>query len=335
MIHGTIRRELTLESIFERTSEYEIYRHYLGHDFKNGVPFRSPFHKDNDPSASIIRTGNGRLHFTDFGTVKFSGKVIDFVGKFYPGSNFNQLLQFIDRDLNLGIKNGKGSLNIQKQCDILTFHNETAKLIQVQIRPFNKNDLAYWGMYHLDINDLCRYPRVYAIEEVYIDKVLFPLQKGELAYGYYFGKGRWKIYRPYAILKKDKWRCNISNQLLYGIKSLNPSKEALQIKAVKDYKVAQKFYSNCYGVQHEGINVIGKTDMDYLLTFPSILICNDPDSAGISATEYYLALNKKFKRFEIPSSYVSLPQIKDLADIARYHGKSAVEEIIKKNIPNL
>lgn len=335
MIQGKLRKDLTLKTILEITEEYEIFRHYLGHDFKLGVPFRSPFHRDFDPSASIIRTSKGQLHFTDFGSVKFSGKVIDFVGKFYPGYNFNQLLKTIDRDMKLGISSGSVGPGITRKIENLTSHHNPAKLIQVVIRPFNKADMAYWGMYHLDIQDLRKAPRVYAIQEVYIDKILFPLDPGELAYGYYFGNGRWKIYRPFARDKKNKWRCNISNQLLYGFQTLNPSKGALQIKAVKDYKVASKFYDNCYGIQHEGINVIGEKDLSFLLSFPCIWICNDPDAAGNEATNYYLQLHSKFRRFEIPSSYVSPPQIKDLADIARYHGKSVVERIIKKNIDQL
>jgi len=335
MIQGTLRKDLTLKTILEITDEYEIFRHYLGHDFKLGVPFRSPFHIDNDPSASIIRTGEGQLHLTDFGSVKFSGKVIDFVSKFYPGHNFNQILKAIDRDMKLGISCGSPASTYVKKQEELTLHHSPAKLIQVVIRPFTGADMAYWAMYHLDADDLRKYPRVYAIQEVYIDKILFPLEPGELAYGYYFGNGKWKIYRPFAREKKNKWRCNFSNQLLYGIKSLNPSKGALQIKAVKDFKIASKFYDNCYGIQHEGINVISEKDLTFLLSFPWILICNDPDAAGNEATEHYLQLNAKFKRFEIPSSFLSPPQIKDLADIARYHGKSVVERIINKNIEQL
>ncbi|HEU4609632.1 MAG TPA: hypothetical protein VFS31_16050, partial [Chitinophagaceae bacterium] len=106
MISGVKRQGLTLETVLHRTSEYDIYRYYLGHDFKLGEPFSSPFHEDRDPSFSIICTRNGRLHFTDFADSDASGKVIDFVRRFYPGRRYDEILKCIDRDLNLGICTG-------------------------------------------------------------------------------------------------------------------------------------------------------------------------------------------------------------------------------------
>lgn len=333
MIAGSVRRKLTLDAILECVDEYSIYRHYLGHDFKLGVPFSSPFHEDRAPSASIIRTGKGKLHFTDFGSKKFSGKVVDFVSQFYPGCNFDQLLKNIDRDLQLGFSTGTEKRICRRVCpEELTMHHQRPKLIQVISRPFTKMDMAFWGMYHLGLNELRAAPTIYAIERVYIDKELFALEENELAYGFYFGDGKWKIYRPFARQKRYKWRCNIDQKLLYGTATLNSSKGALQVKSVKDYKVASTHYDNCYGIQSENRNVIGEQDLNYLLSFPWILICNDPDPAGIAATEYYTQLNQKFKPFEIPASLVQLPHRKDLADMSRYYGPSTVEMIIRQNL---
>ncbi|SEW21837.1 hypothetical protein SAMN05428988_3255 [Chitinophaga sp. YR573] len=340
MIQGRQRTELTLDTIFEHVSEYDIFRHYLGHDFKLGKPFRSPLrHKDDNPSASIIKTKFGRLYFTDFGPGGFRGKIIDFLRNIYPGSNFNDILHQIDNDLNLGITNGKApSKPIRRTITDqvgYTDDYQSFKLIQVTPKPFCSEDFKFWGMYHLDKSDLKKEPVVYRVGALYIDKIKIEIGSNELVYGFLFEGGKWKIYRPLAENKKDKWRCNVPHDQLYGIKSLNPSKGAFQIKAVKDFKVASKFYDNCYGIQYEGNNVIGEADMKYLLTFPWILICNDPDEAGKKATEYYTSLNNKFKPFIIPSSYITPPIRKDLADIARHYGPGTVERIIIKNIETL
>lgn len=336
MIQGTTRKDrLTLETILQRTTEYEIFRHYLRHDFKLGRPFKSPFFTDNNPSASIIRTSTGRLHFTVFGKSEYNGKCIDFVRHFYPGCDYNQILINIDRDLNLGIANGRGTSSIVRPLfDNALEEKKAPCLIQPITRAFDTRDFEFWNLFHLDEDDLKTPPVVYALHSVLIDKILWPLAPDELAYGFYFGNGLWKIYRPFAP-KRNKWRCNVPKDFLFGINEIDPDMGAIQIKAVKDYKVARKHYPNLYIIQYEGATVINEVNLAFLKTLPWVLICNDPDDAGIASTDKYLQLSENFRPFEIPPCYISLPRIKDLADMDRYHGSEIVNEIITKNIDRL
>jgi hypothetical protein len=336
MIQGTTRKaRLTLDTILEYTTEYEIFRHYLRHDFKLGKPFKSPFFRDTNPSASIIRTGNGRLHLTVFGKSEYSGKCIDFVRHFYPGCNYDQILKHIDRDLNLGICDGR-AMDRPKTIvpPFLVEDKKGLSLIQPTTRPFERRDFEFWGLFNINEAELKTPPVIYALQSVLIDKMLWPLDPDELAYGFYFGDGMWKIYRPFAP-KRYKWRCNVPKDFLFGLDTLDPRKGAIQIKAVKDYKVACKYYSNCYVIQYEGASVINVKNLAFLKTLPWVLICNDPDEAGIKSTNNYLELSQNFDPFEIPPRYISLPRIKDLADVERYHGSEIVEEVITKNIDRL
>ena len=66
---------LTSEAILAKTSEAEIYRHYIG-DFYVGSVMNAPYRKDSNPSFSIYYNKAGQLKWKDFGKNK-SGDVFN------------------------------------------------------------------------------------------------------------------------------------------------------------------------------------------------------------------------------------------------------------------
>lgn len=327
MISGSRRQELTLENILDKTSEYEIYRHYLSHDFKLGEPFPSPFHDDRTPSMSIIPTKTGRLHFTDFGGDHYSGKVIDFVRHLFPWKNYNELLQMIDSDLMLGITNRKIDSSIKKTKEPVIYQQHEPKLFQVKPRSFDSLSLAYWNQYHLDIADLKKW-ECYVPESLYIDKKKIQLNNNELIFAYLYEGRYWKIYRPYAP-KANKWLSNVPHDLLNGIKSLKPGLPAIPTKARKDFMILKKLYHNICETQYEGNNVISNDDLKFLQeNFPAVYINFDPDPAGKAAMLYYIR-NHGFRHLMVEQNVYKLG-IKDLAEKARHMGLDSVEDILKR-----
>ena len=54
------------ENILRLVSEEEIFRHFLGYDFKIGKTYKSPLREDNNPSFNVYYNPYGELRFKDF-----------------------------------------------------------------------------------------------------------------------------------------------------------------------------------------------------------------------------------------------------------------------------
>ena len=106
MIKGKIRKKLDKEEILNKITEYDIYRFYLGRDFKIGEALHSPFRKDDNPSFSVKVTRSGTLHHIDFADTSKSGNCFHLVEQLFNLDYFEAFAK-IDKDFGLGIYNGE------------------------------------------------------------------------------------------------------------------------------------------------------------------------------------------------------------------------------------
>jgi len=329
MITGKKKTSLTPETILQRITEYDIFRWYMpDKSWKlNAVTF-SPFRNENNPSF-LIGNRYGKLSFVDFADGTKKGDCFTFVKLLYNLASIDDVLKLIDRDFGLGIS-GKPTGEYKKITAEYQQPEELGKRyshIQVVTRPFTQEELAYWNLYHQDIQDL-RDNNIYSIKKLYFNKQLFFLKDTELRFGYFYD-GHWKIYRPFAD-RKNKWvPNNVPITAMDGLNDVKNCSVAFINKSKKDYMVMKKIYPCCCAVQNEGIGAFSPENVEYLKANSDRQILSfDSDVAGVSNSQQITKLFD-FDYLNVPKKYLS-EGIKDWADLAKDYGLKVIEDYLKE-----
>ena len=330
MIIGKKRKTLTPESVLDMISEYDIFRYYMPEkSWKlNGVTY-SPFRDERNPSF-LIGNRYGNLYFIDFADASKRGNCFMFVKMLFNLASFDDVLRKIDIDFGLGLSTGKPTGEHKKIVSEYTQPKDLGKrysLIQVVTRKFTNEELAYWNQYHQNIDDL-RANGVYAVKTVYLNKQRFPIKETELKFGYFYD-GHWKIYRPYGD-RKNKWLPNnVPITAMDGKEDIVNCPVAFINKSKKDYMVMKKVFPCCCAVQNEGIACFSPENVEYLKANSDRQILSfDADEAGVKNSLQITRLFD-FEYANVPRKYLS-EGIKDWADLARIHGLSTIEQILKQ-----
>ena len=321
------RAKLTIEEILKRVTEYDIFRWYMPtKDWKINQVTYSPFRNERNPSF-VIGNKRGVLSFIDFADTTKRGGCFDFVQMLFNLASLHDVLRMIDRDFGLGIVNGKPTEEYKRVVSEYKQPEQIKRysLIQVQTRPFTKEELAYWNQYHQDIQDL-RDNNIYSIKKLYLNKQLFSLKENELRFGYLYD-GHWKIYRPYND-RKNKWvPNNVPITAMDGLKDIENCRIAFINKSKKDYMVMKKVYPCCCAVQNEGIACFSPENVEYLKANSDVQILSfDSDVAGVANSQQITKLFD-FEYLNVPKAYLK-EGIKDWADLAKAHGLKAIEDYL-------
>jgi len=327
MIKGVKKVKLSPESVLQRISEYDIFRYYMpDRGWKVNQVTYSPFRNERNPSF-MIGNKNGYLSFIDFADTNKRGGCFDFVQMLFNLASLHDVLRMIDRDFGLGIY-GKPTGEYKRIVAEYKQPEDVGKrysLIQVQTRPFTKEELAYWNQYHQDIQDL-RDNNIYSIKKLYLNKQLFSLKETELRFGYFYD-GHWKIYRPYSE-RKTKWvPNNVPITAMDGKQDIENCRIAFINKSKKDYMVMKKIYPCCCAVQNEGVACFSHENVEYLKANSDVQILSfDSDVAGVANSQQITKLFD-FEYLNVPKKYLK-EGIKDWADLAKAHGLKAIEEYL-------
>lgn len=331
MIKGKQKESLTLRTVLARISEYDIYRFYIGHDFVLGKAFTSPFRKENNPSFTVMLNRSGKLYHTDFADTTKRGDCIDFVMQVFFGIDYREALLKIDKDFGLGIthfevKDYKSIIN--------TFSKPTEEskrtIIQVKTRRFDSAELSYWGLYYINESEL-RDNNVFAVNKIYLNRQLLPLKASDLVFAYLF-EDRWKIYKPLAENKKDKWITNVPNDRMSGMHRITPNCQKVVItKSKKDEILLAKFLPHVCSVQSESTASINTQNIKLLQANCNEIYLNfDSDEVGVQSCKYYNQYG--FRWVNCPKGFFDTKgkMIKDFTDLARYKGLQTVIDYFKK-----
>jgi hypothetical protein len=329
MITGKKKTSLTPETILQRITEYDVFRWYMpDKSWKlNAVTF-SPFRNESNPSF-LIGNRYGKLSFVDFADGTKKGDCFTFVKLLFNLASIDDVLKLIDRDFGLGIS-GKPTGEYKKITAEYQQPEELGKRyshIQVVTRPFTQEELAYWNLYHQDIQDL-RDNNIYSIKKLYFNKQLFFLKDTELRFGYFYD-GHWKIYKPFAD-RKNKWvPNNVPITAMDGLNDVKNCSVAFINKSKKDYMVMKKIYPCCCAVQNEGIGAFSPENVEYLKANSDRQILSfDSDVAGVANSQQITKLFD-FDYLNVPKKYLS-EGIKDWADLAKDHGLKVIEDYLKE-----
>lgn len=330
MIRGERKKELTINTVLNLISSYDIFRYYMPHrDWELNHAILSPFRKENSPSFCI---GNkyGNLSFIDFGTGEH-GDCFEFVKILYNLSSIEQVLKKIDVDFGLGFNSAEiNYMNIVKEYSQPEELKKRYSLIQAVTRKFTKEELEYWKMYYQSLDDL-RHDNIYSIKELYLNKRKYSITPNELRFGYLYGEGYWKIYFPFAE-KKRKWLSNVPLVTLDGKENIQNCDVAFITKSKKDKMVLRKLYSCVTATQNESVGCFSNENVEFIKQNSNRqILMYDSDEAGIQSS---LQITKlfKFDYCNVPKKYLE-EGIKDFADLAKTHSLSTVEQVLKnKNL---
>lgn len=328
MIKGKIKRELSIESILNLITEYDIFKRYMPHNqWELNRVCISPFPRNNGYEKSpsfIIGNKKGFLSYIDFGNTAFRGDCFTFVKQLFNLSSLYDVLQKIDFDFGLGIrgvkKDYKTIVSEYKQPEI----TKRNTLIQIVTGKFNKEELSYWNTYHQNITDL-RDNNIYHVKTLYLNKKKFSLKPTELCFGYLYD-GHWKLYRPFGS-KKEKWfPNNVPITAMDGKDKIKDCEIAFINKSKKDHMVISKIFPCSCAVQNEGIACFSPENIEYLKSNSKKQILSfDSDVTGVENSQQITKLFN-FGYCNVPKKY---NPAKDWAEIARIHGMNEVENILK------
>lgn len=329
-IQGRKKKELTMDSILEKLSDFDIFRYYMPtKDWElNNVTY-SPFREERNPSF-LIGNKKGYISYIDFGDTSKRGDCFQFVKQLFNLSTLDDALKLIDRDFKLGIATGVDTGEYKKITSSYKQPEVTKRnsLIQVVSRPFTKEELQYWNEYHQDVQDL-RKNNIYSIKKLFLNKKIFYLKDTELRFGYFYD-GHWKIYRPFNS-KKEKWMPNnVPITALDGKENLKKGQKAFINKSKKDKMVVEKVFPYSIGIQNEGIACFSSENMEFIKENSSEQILGfDSDETGVKNSQQITEIFN-FGYCNVPKKY---RPVKDFADLGKVHGLKVVEEVLKsKNI---
>ena len=337
MIKGSPR--LTLESILSKITQYDIYRFYLGFDFKFNKKVKSCFRKDDDPSLSFKMETDKTIIYCDFGDMTYKGGVVNFVMQLFNITDYYEVLKKIDYDFNLGLCKHRTINPISTKSIISNFITPDEvithkKKIQIIDKDFSDQEIEYWQQYYITVEEL-KSNNVFSIDKLYLNKTLVPSFK-QLRFAYLYDEYM-KIYYPYAE-KPIKWMFNNTpNDFISGLddikyKAFNGSsdKKLIVTKSKKDEIVLKKFFKDVCSTQSENHVGISEENIEFFSKVygpENVYIIFDNDQPGVKACKYYNQFG--FKYFNVEKKYLD-KKITDASDLVKAYGLDMLEYWLTK-----
>jgi len=323
---------ITKDDILNVVSPYDIYRFYFG-EFKLNRKYLNHLRGDKNQPSFEIFTKFGNIYHVDYGSDYWRGDCFSLVMQIY-GCNLNAAINIIASDFRIGEPKEVRKSVITWTKPTIEEVAEKPTIIQATVKKFTSESLKYWADYELGEDDIRG--EVFLIKSLYINRVKIyssdDLVNGsEIVYGYRFGD-YWKILRPFAEDRNNKWRTNCPIDVMYGLENISNCETSFIVKSKKDQLVVRKFISPCTaGVQNESSVAISDENIDYILNNSKrAIIIFDNDATGVESCTFY---NRKgFDYFNIPKKYYIRHKIKDPSDFVKFYGSARLIREIQNKI---
>ena len=308
--------ELTLDNILSKTTEYDIYTKYFG-KFTIGNVYNCPYRQDKNPSFAIFRARNGNLLFKDFATGECGG-LIQFVSKVTNINNYNDILKQIRKDLQLT------NNTVQKTHKELDNFDLNIGIVR---QPFNEYDKQYWSQFSITKKTLELY-NVFSIKYYLCNGIVKLIYHNDCPMYAYKVNDRFKIYRPYALDKRSKWRNNLTTDDIQGYTQL-PEKGATLIitKSMKDVMVLYEMGIPAIASSSESTFISTKALEALKKRFKRIIILYDRDGPGVRNSRS-ISLKTGLEAIFIHKRFLA----KDISDAVKQWGKVKVKNWLIKTI---
>jgi hypothetical protein len=327
MFNLTNSFEITLDEIFKKVNELDLWKYYCKNFEEIDKSFCSELYDDRNPGCRIFYSNNNKLLYKDFGDEGKMYGVFDYIQIKY-NCTFKEALRIVANDFN-----------ILKSNVILNTDNKELKLeekflfkpkstIRILPQPFNYIDYKYWEQYGIPLKLLEEY-NVYACKEVYLYKkdriITFTYHKSNPIYAYKFitdGKVSYKIYFPLAD-KKHKWLFSGgSADDIEGYDQLNHFGDKLILtKSLKDCMVYRLCGYNAISLQGETNKLSSELVNKLYKRYDKIIVNYDNDAEGIRGS---LRLKEQYN-----FDYFFIDEFKDISDYCKNYGLEKTKEMIK------
>lgn len=337
-------RFLNIKNILSKTTEAEIFRHFLGFDYKIGKFYNSPLRdKDLRPSFNIYISNNG-LRYKDFGHSQ--GTCFDFV-KHLRNTDFFGALTIISNEMNLNLLGKKVSYKSYESMPI----NKTEKYTRCRLRHWDKYDKNYWSQYSISSESLERFDVKPAKElwyrktgqswqRIWInipDNPMYVFMINEFILkedNIIFGEYGLKIYRPLQTEEYDrdptyKWFTGLSGNYIQGLKQLPENGDLLFItSSLKDVITLYQIGIPAIAPNAEN-SYISELLMENLKKrFNRIYVNYDSDDTGVQASLKFTE-QQNLLYWNVPKSY----NAKDVSDLVKKTNQEVLKkELFKKNV---
>lgn len=321
---------ITLDDIFSKVSEYELWKYYCSNFEGLEKPFRSEFYNDNNPDCWIYKANNNRLKYKDFGTGENYG-IIEYIQRKY-NSTFKECITIISNDFKLA----KSKILVNNETRLLNFEENIPRIkarIDILHQPFNFTDYSFWNQYKIPLTLLQEYD-VFSCKQIYLikkDKITtYNYTKTNPIYAYRFvndGEYSYKIYFPYAD-KSYKWLNNCNDSIIQGFDQLPLIGDLLIItKSLKDVMCLRMLGYSAISLQGEHNNLPSELYNKISNRFNSIVSLYDNDTSG------KLGAKKLLDNWNILPIFVPKEtNYKDISDYIQQYdlkkGKKLIDKLI-------
>jgi len=311
--------KLRVQEILKKVSEYDIYRFYLGKEFRTGEVFSSPLREDRNPSFMISSRG-GKLHHVDFARPEYNGGCFDFVMQKY-GVALIDALKIIVRDFKLG------DVDVTREPTPIPAKEKTQNILQIMPKEFTLKELQYWSSYYQGLPEL-RAENVFSVGKIFLNKELYRLEDNEMVFAYLYEEKYWKVYRP-LVKGPGKWLSTVPLAVMDGLEAIRNERNVVCTKSKKDKMVLNHLVA-CCSTQNESVNALSDDSITWLKgeVRGDVFINFDSDPPGV---ENSMKVTSKFgfKHVNVPYSFLD-EGIKDFAELARVYGLRKVKELFKQ-----
>ena len=319
------KEPVSLQLIYSRISDYDIYRYEIG-NFSINHAFCNPLRKDNNPSFVIYMNEAGNLRHKDFADSSYSGSGVEYVQQKY-GLSVGDAMRKIAKNFGLLDEDDTTYKEVTSSYTKPVMDQKRYTFIQVKVRKWEKRDLDYWGQFGISVEEL-KAEAVYPLSELFINRRRDPFRQDELVYAYKYETG-FKIYFPQRE-KGERWKSNIKTSIVENIKILQELDPAVVLitKSKKDRLVLSRYFPYVMNVQNESRSCFTPEFVE-MLKGRDVWINYDSDEAGVKNCTN-ITSEFGYKYINVPKNY--LP-VKDIADLYRVHGEEEVIKVLKsKNL---
>lgn len=310
---------LSLDSILERTTEYDIYSHYISdNQFSIGKIISSPFREDKNPSFGVFKSSKtSSLLYKDLSTGS-TGNCVHFIQQLFNLTYRQALIRILKDIVNFNLKSSVKGTSIKED------YRTTSTVISIKRKNFCEADDLYWNQYCLFRDDL-RHFNVIPIQMYWINEIVQSWAYKWVNPGYaYQVYNKYKIYKPLSEFKKDKWLSNCTNYDVQGMEQLVDNGDLLIItKSLKDVMVLHKLGYNAIAPNSEN-NGVPKCIIDNLKKrFTRIVVLYDNDEAGINGSK------KLCDKYQLESIMIPIGLPKDISDYIKEYKMDDTKKLIK------
>jgi len=319
---------LTKENLLNFISQEEIFERYLGFPVNVKEKYRNPLRQDKTPGCVFYYEKNGKLYFSDKAHRDFGGDCFNIAQLRLGTKDFYDTLRVVNSDFRVGLDDGyildyqpiprieRPKINrMEKEKKIVTHFD-------VMHEDFTQFDLDYWNQFGITDKILKRYEVSHATSLWIGDGFVHRYSLSDPMYAYSFGKGVYKIYRPFAN-KPDKFRTNMLSGQIQGFDQLNYKGTLLIItSSMKDVMTLEALGYNAIALNGEGANISTEEINKLEQRYDNILVFYNNDVPGIKAAK------KLVEQHNLSSIWLPEGGPKDPSDFYKLNGRQALVDIM-------